>query len=360
MIRKTLQAVAVTVLLIAASTTANAAWTIKDLGIFDGDSSYASAINNSGQIVGIVGCCGGVVGHSYITGPNGIGNSSIAAFEVRGVNDSGQVVGTNGSKPFFTGPDGFGITYLSTHDGDANDINNSGQVVGNISGHAFITGPNGTGSTDLGELRANGINNSGQVTGAFFNGVINHAFITDNDGAGIKDIGSLGGTSVGLKINDSGQVTGLSNIETDGLYHAFVTGPNGTGMIDLGTMGGETSGSYGMNNLGEVVGYAGFGPECLCSMDAFLYSHGMMVNLTRLDVFQSAGWTRIVAVDINDHGQIAGYGTIGRVQHAFLLSGADEEFFRTYVPVPVPIPEPATYAMLLAGLGLIYSRYRSS
>lgn len=44
---------------------------------------------------------------------------------------------------------------------------------------------------------------------------------------------------------------------------------------------------------------------------------------------------------------------IGGVQHAFLLSGADEEFFRTYVPVPVPIPEPATYAMLLAGLGLM-------
>ncbi|SDW34377.1 HAF repeat-containing PEP-CTERM protein [Nitrosomonas oligotropha] len=287
------------------------------------------------------------------TGPNGIGNSSIAAYEVREVNDSGQVVGTNGSKPFFTGPDGVGITYLSTDNGEANDINNSGQVVGNISGHAFITGPNGTGITDLGELRANGINNSEQVTGAFFDGALNRAFITDNDGVGIRDIGSLGGTSVGLKINDSGQVTGLSTTEINGFSHAFVTGTNGSGMIDLGTMGGDMSVAYGINNLGEVVGYAGFRPECFCSTDAFLYSHGMMVNLSRLEVFQSAGWTRIFAVDINDHGQIAGFGTIGGVQHAFLLSGADEEFFRTYVPVPIPIPEPQTYAMLLAGLALL-------
>lgn len=44
---------------------------------------------------------------------------------------------------------------------------------------------------------------------------------------------------------------------------------------------------------------------------------------------------------------------IGGVQHTFLLYVADEEFFRTYVPIPVPIPEPATYAMLLAGLALI-------
>lgn len=364
-----------------AATSVNAAWSIKDLGVFDGNFSAASAINNSGQITGIVGCCSGIVGHSYITGTDGIGSTNIGGFVVwaQGINDLGQVVGTDyssfldpdgvvsSSRPFITGPDGVGLTYISTSSGEAKDINNLGQVVGNLatastgSSRAFITGPNGTGITDLGTLGgkasvANGVNNNGQVTGYYSSSDgLWHAFITDNNGTGIRDLGTLGGDrSEGREINDSGQVVGSSTTEIGGQPHAFVTGPNGAGMIDLGTMGGKTSGSYSINNLGEVVGYAGFGLECpFCTPDAFLYSHGIMVNLTRLDEVLSAGWTRIVAVDINDHGQIVGYGMIGEVQHAFLLSGADEEFFSTYVPVPAPIPEPQTYAMLLAGLGLL-------
>ena len=79
-----------------------------------------------------------------------------------------------------------------------------------------------------------------------------------------------------------------------------------------------------------------------------------MVNLTRLDEIQNAGWTRIVATDINDHGQISGYGYFNGTYRAFLLTvPEDEEFFNTYVTVPVPIPEPSIYAMLLTGLGLI-------
>jgi probable HAF family extracellular repeat protein len=361
--------------LLIASTSANAVWTIKDLGAFDGNFSAATAINNSGQISGIVGCCGGIVGHSYITGPDGIGSAIIGGFTTwaQGINDSGQVAGSDG-RPFFTGPNGVGLTYIGTSSGGANDINNLGQVVGNLSAvstgsaHAFITGPNGTGITDLGTLGgdhsvANGVNNNGQVTGYYHYSIDDsyHAFITDSNGTGIRNLGALGGDqSEGREINDSGQVVGWSTTEIGGQPHAFVTGPNGTGMIDLGTMGGKTSGSYSINNLGEVVGYAGFGHECpFCTPDAFLYSHGIMVNLTRLDEVLSAGWTKIVAVDINDNGQIVGHGMIGGVQHAFLLSGADEEFFRTYVPVPAPIPEPTTYAMLLAGLGLLLFRIKT-
>lgn len=52
-----------------------------------------------------------------------------------------------------------------------------------------------------------------------------------------------------------------------------------------------------------------------------------------------------------------------RMDQAFLLSGADDEdFYRSYVPFPLPplpVPEPTTYAMLLAGLGLLFFRTKA-
>ena len=81
-----------------------------------------------------------------------------------------------------------------------------------------------------------------------------------------------------------------------------------------------------------------------------------MVNLSKLDEVVSAGWTHLIARDINDNGQIVGYGIQNGITQAFLLSGADDEvFFRNYVETPMipEIPEPETYTMLLAGLGLL-------
>ena len=54
----------------------------------------------------------------------------------------------------------------------------------------------------------------------------------------------------------------------------------------------------------------------------------------------NAGWALAAAVDINDNGWIVGYAhnSITGAEHAFLLT---------------PVPEPETYAMFLAGLGLM-------
>jgi hypothetical protein len=59
----------------------------------------------------------------------------------------------------------------------------------------------------------------------------------------------------------------------------------------------------------------------------------------------AAGWSSLLVAAINDAGQIAGTGFIGGQQRAFLLS-------------PVPIPEPGTWALMLAGLGLLAARRR--
>lgn len=79
-----------------------------------------------------------------------------------------------------------------------------------------------------------------------------------------------------------------------------------------------------------------------------------MVNISALNEVASAGWTNMIARGINDSGQIVGEGFMNGVYQGFLLSGADDRgFFQSYVEVPLPIPEPETYAMLLAGLGLL-------
>lgn len=158
----------------------------------------------------------------------------------------------------------------------------------------------------------------------------------------MTSLGALGGTgSVGYGINDAGQVTGLAYTTSSSpyLYHAFLYS-NGA-MTDLGTMGGISSAGYGINSAGQVVGSVLMGHDARDRgiNNAFLYSDGTMTNLNTL-IDPSSGWTLSEARGINDAGQIVGWGVspYGGEFHAFLLT---------------PVPEPETYALMLAGLGLI-------
>lgn len=84
---------------------------------------------------------------------------------------------------------------------------------------------------------------------------------------------------------------GGSKLSGSSATHAFITGANGSGMTDLNSMVALANGAY-----------------------------------------------PTVANGINDSGQILASGTDG---HSYLLT------------VTAPVPEPETYAMLLAGLGVI-------
>jgi probable HAF family extracellular repeat protein len=118
-------------------------------------------------------------------------------------------------------------------------------------------------------------------------------------------------------------VVGVSNTAA-GARHAFITGPNGVGMTDLGTLGGSSSSAFGINDAGQVVGVS---ETAAGARHAFITGpNGVgMTDLNSL-VSQRGGVVLTEAHGINNHGQVAAISTI---------------------------PEPETYAMLLAGLGLV-------
>lgn len=348
-------------------TMATADWSITGLGTLGGTKSYAYSINDSGRIAGNSLTFHDTAIHTFITGPSGGGMTDLGIpsliNEWYGINDSGRVVSAipmpiGGTHAFITGPNGVGMTDLGTLPGgnssDALGINNSGQVVGTSNRlnpygdfilHAFITGPNGVGMTDLGTLggmesHALGINDSGQVVGyseKIPGSYISHAFITGPNGVGMTDLGTLGGKdSFAYSINKSGQVVGGSSTASSYIHHAFITGPDGIGMTDLGTLGGAMSEAYSINDSGQAVGISQVSAYVT---HAFLYSDGVMLDLSALPVVVAAGWSDLTPRDINNHGQIVGYGNHFGHTEAFLLSS--------------PVPEPQTFAMLLAGLSVL-------
>ncbi|MHC4714151.1 MAG: DUF3466 family protein [Planctomycetota bacterium] len=265
-----------------------------DLGTFGGPGSEAHAVNRSGQVVGEAhhSAPGGVM-HAFLWTPGdrggmrclGLlgGNRSYA----RAIHDSGQVVGfaLNGAsqRRAFLWEEARGMLDLGTLGGDmsyAEDINDAGRVVGGAHTaagdyHAFVwedVNENGKsdpgGMTDLGTLPggteswAYGINDAGQVVGWARTATgEKHAFVwEDVNGNGqsdpeeMKDLGTLpGGTeSWAYGINDAGQVVGWARTAA-GERRAFLWTPE-EGMADLGTLGGSQSLAYAISDAGQVVG----------------------------------------------------------------------------------------------------------
>lgn len=353
-------------------------WSLTKLGTLGGASSFASALNDVGQVVGASEFVPGgkdLATHAFITGPDGIGMADLGAirrFSYAGdINELGQVVGTTTvdrisgfQHAFITGLNGAGLIDLGTLGGGnsrALGINDSGQVVGrseitlaNNTSHAFVTGANGAGMTDLGTLsaltgrfsEANAINNSGQVVGrSDTDEGSSHAFITGPNGVGMTDLAlSLGleseSNSVAFDINNSGQVVGSFNVSPT-LTHGFVTGPDGVGMIDLSTtfFDGRESSALSINDAGDVLVSVEIETNIFHS---FLYRDGEMIDLNLLDAFVTSGFKSLAFNDLNNDRQIVGTGVynvfVPSSSEAFLLS---------------PVPEPEIYTMLLAGLGLI-------
>ncbi|WP_317201179.1 PEP-CTERM sorting domain-containing protein [Janthinobacterium sp.] len=280
---------------------------------YAGEDSYGAGINDAGQVAAFSGSNwenGKALvwkGNRATVVASGLGfYRSIGS--VSGINNHGAVLGTRNIQEKYGSYrqsaiwNGANTTYIGPEENPwapiGNSINDAGQVVGYIdeSYHAFswkdgvlTTLPDGSGAY-YGEVRA--VNNAGLVVGSTYGDDGNHAVLW-NDG---KAIG-------------------------------------------LPTLHGDNSGfttAEALNNVGQIVGQQ--------SGRALLWEDG---NVIDLNTFLSAdllndGWRLTEATGVNDHGWIVGNmvkGTGSAAQiHAFML---------------MPVPEPETYAMLLAGLGLM-------
>ncbi len=131
----------------------------------------------------------------------------------------------------------------------------------------------------------------------------------------LTDLGTLGGTSsYGAGVNNYGQVAGYAYTAGGGA-HAFLSGPNGGPLQDLGTLGGTNSYGYAVNASGQVAGASytagNFGPLAFLSGPG----GGVLQDLGTLP-----GGDSSFGYGVNAPGQVAGDSFVpaDRAYHAFL------------------------------------------
>ncbi|GET40292.1 hypothetical protein MiSe_51010 [Microseira wollei NIES-4236] len=200
-----------------------------------------------------------------------------------------------------------------------------------------------SGMSDLGTLGGNSsyataINDYGQVIGS---SVIadgqTRAFLWEKS-SGMSDLGTLGGnSSYATAINNYGQVIGISSI-ADGQRLAFLWDKN-SGMINLGALEGFDSNgdiikfsvATGINNYGQVIGSSLIAGG---RIRPFFWDKSSGISLLN-DLVSAPGWILDSALDINNAGQIVGYGSYNGQTRGFLLT-------------PKSVPEPSSALGFLA------------
>ena len=332
-----------------------------DLGTPGGTYSEAFSINSTGQVAGSSATATGPAQATRWNGTTATALDTLGSEEIgqgAAINDHGTVVGYSWTPRryasfYATVWNGTTPTLLGPADGHstARDINNAGQVVGFV-GPAELPGElqhatlwNGGVPTDLGTLGgtnsdAFAINNAGLVVG--------HSNITGNaqqhatlwNGTTATDLGTLGGNnSYAAGINDAGWIVGYSLTADNLTFHATLW--NGAGATALASPGATASQALAINAAGQIVGSGQFPNEQY--LQALLWDGSAVVNLNSfLDAATvTVGWVLYTANGINDSGWITGIAvnTFTQERHAYLLATV--------------VPEPASGALLLAGLGVV-------
>lgn len=324
-------------------------YNITDLGTLGGN-GIAYGINNYGDVVGASQTGSGTRAFLW---KEQTGIQDIGCGIAKTINDFGVVGGS------------FGLWesgILTNIGGTVNSINNSGQAVGQSGGHAFLW-ENGL-MTDMGTLggaesSASSINNSGQVTGSADTGrgtwgTHRQAFYWDKQD-GMVALGPLSdikppwapdyeNNSWGADITNNGLILGIENTYSSDTWNEFFLWEQNT-ITSIGWPGGVSGTASGINDSGQIVGIAEFVvslPEWETVFNrAFIWDDGVKIWLDSL-LPQNPEWLWLIgAMDINNNGQIAGYGipAFGEEIHAFLMT---------------PVPEPAT--LLLLGFGAVMLR----
>jgi probable HAF family extracellular repeat protein len=337
-------------LLVAAIFVLSTGWTIRVLPTLPGGGlCSANAINERGEVAGQAQSAAGVMraviwnasGAIYeIPTPVIAGGISIA----EDLNESGYVVGrmatTLTPATAFVFRAGVVTNLTASSESRAFSISNANHVAGQwtVAGtpprhHAVVWGSATPGSPyflgSLGgyiDLAADIAKNAPIVAGTVANQLRNrHAFLW-TDTAGLRDLGTLGGTNsygravmIGTYPDPAGDtiyVTGESETAGGGFNTTPFLWHRGT-MTSIGLLSGCTSGNgYSINKNKDIVGTCTGG-----GIDrAFLWRSGALIDLNTV-IAPGSGWDRLYAAyDINDSGQIAGFGSyLGQIR-GFVLT----------------------------------------
>ena len=238
---------------------------ITSLGLGGGGSSTPFDINDAGQIAGYR-----FVGNVTVATEWSNGNvinlgglpGSVDSF-ASGINNSGQIAGDS---QYIVNNNGFTIAaewingavinlggLLGFTDSGASGINNAGQVVGGsiVDGVDYATEWSNGSIINLGPGVASSINNNGQAVGS------NNGFAAEYSNGQVINLGALPGSfgSVAYSINDAGVAVGLSWIIVDGGVEPLATEWDDGTIINLGGLPGYTDSlAWSINDAGQVVG----------------------------------------------------------------------------------------------------------
>ena len=311
---------------------------ITDLGaVPGGDQSLATAVNSQGQVVGF--------SNNDVSDPfsmAGLPTQTRAFLWQSGVI---RDLGTLG------GPDAlaFFVNERGQISGQAYTNSTPSQAFGIPTQHPFFW-ENGK-MVDIGTLGGtlgspSWMNNRGQVVG-FSTEVTDqnsHAFLWDKE-EGLKDLGFLPGGTYGNAtwINDAGEIVGGSDSSNG--FHAYFW-KKGV-MTDLGNLPGDCSSqATAINSSGQIVGNGSL--DCNNEAHALLFENGAPIDLNTL-VAPGSGVTFLNPFNINDRGEIAGFGVLTNGDtRAVLLIPCDEDHADVegcdYEPVEVVTEAPVRSA----------------
>lgn len=361
--------------------TANAYNTLNILGNLGSETSNTrpNAVNDFGQVVGSSNQSA-VIWYDTIAKP--LYGTGLVWTSASGINNLGQVSGT-GTTPRTQYYQGTQKVFLWEKNkptvimGDGRTyggINDKGQVVGDTAERAqHATLWNGTTPTILDPTTINpnstfpkgtyafDINDAGQVLGM---NTSDQSVIWDGATTTVLNglFGYRDGSTNARAINNLGQVVGNSFWDNDSSYISqailwdgsspkVLQGLSKTTPV-LSGMSGNDSHATDINDKGLVIGvsnddFRGYGRQ-----QAVLWSGTSVINLNSL-VDPSLGLWLNNAIAINNNGLIVGTAidSMGRTV-AYKLSVADMQLSPA-IGFAAPVPEPSTYAMLLAGMGMI-------